>query len=207
MTLPTTEQTCLITGYLCDLAGRARKGIPLVVRNLEQPLTVNGAFVGADLRPRSDGSGRVQFRLLRGARVVIDHPHRSDVKLERVVPDLDAIDLGAWVFPHVVTLRNDGGDYEAVAGALVPLDLVAELSDGTEVTVPGSAPTFDSSDEDLVAGSAEGLRAVAAGSVTVTITALDQSFLPTNQTLDGASIEHLGRPDPVFPDPFDVSVS
>lgn len=208
MSLPDISATCLITGYLCDLSGRARVAIPVVIRNCEDPLTHGGALVGgADVRVKSGGDGRVQFRLLRGATVVIDHPHRSDIKLQRKVPDMEAVDLIPWLFPHVVEIRNDGGDYEASPGSLVPVEMVAELSDGTEVPLPIERLTYASDYEDVAAGTELGLRANDYGTAVITITAVDQDFLPTNQTLDGNPIPRANLPAVTFPAEFSLTVA
>jgi len=80
---PVPPALCTIAGYLLDVSGRPRVGIPLRIRNLEVPMTTDAMnwVTGQGVEATSDGSGLVAFQLIQGATVQIDHPFRSDITL------------------------------------------------------------------------------------------------------------------------------
>jgi hypothetical protein len=207
---PVQPPTCTIAGYLLDVAGRPRVGVPVRVRNLEVPMTTDALnwVSGAGITVKSDGTGLVAFRLIQGAVVQVDHPYRPDITLRRTVPAVGEINLVAWLFPYITEVRYEGPTPLSIErNHYVPLDLVAVLSDGTEVEVLPKSLAVLSSDEGVVRHMSSGLFGEGAGAATITIESVDQGFLPTNLTSEDEVLAHVNLPPPVLPGPVSVVVT
>jgi len=202
--------TCTISGYLRDVTGAPRKGVPVVVRNRHSPMAHGGEswITGSRHEFLTDREGYVSFTLIRGASVYVDFPGRPDLKLVRVVPDLAEVDLVAWLFPYITAILWTEPDATALSvGDTHTLAITAVLSDNTNVTCPPENVTLEISDDAVLEWTGGALRALAAGDATVTLTAVDQSFLETNQTLEGETLSFLDLPEVEFPAPAVYAVT
>jgi hypothetical protein len=185
-------------------------GIPLRVTNLEVPTSTDASswVTGSGIVAKSDGTGMVAFNLIRGALVQVSHPYRPDISLRRRVPDLAEIGLIDWLFPYVkeVLAWDPDAITIEVGGAYVPR-YDALLSDNTTVLCPLENLTVESDDSAVASWSVSGICGVSPGGANLTVTGIDQGFLPTNQTSEGEVLEHVALPTPIFPDALAVLVS
>ncbi len=202
---------CRVSGYLRDIHGNALPGEALTVRHVYNPIVVgtDTLILNEEQEVVSDGNGLVQFDLYREATVRIELPNRVlDLVREVTVPDASSVDLVALVFPYIVSVAfEDTSPVLASVGASLSLAAVATFSDGTEVDVSVQA-TYEVSDSDVLADLGAGaFSALAAGSATVSITAVDTDELTQYQDLDGEVLGRLDLPDITYPDAITVEVS
>lgn len=90
--IPTSEafgapSTCLISGNVSTLEGKARAGLPIIIRGVDFPLTSGYSMISSELvRTFSDEFGNFSMSIARGATVTVEI-ERAGFKLQIVVPD------------------------------------------------------------------------------------------------------------------------
>jgi hypothetical protein len=205
----TAPSTCTISGYLRDITGAPRKGVPVVIRGRTSLMTDGGEswISSGRVTFTSDREGFVSFALIQGADVYVDLPGRHDLKLVRTVPARDAIDLVAWLFPYIVeVLAFDPDAVQIAVGEEYAFRYDVLLSDGTSLLCPDENLTVESGDPEVAEWTGSRLVGVSPGGTTLTVTAVDPSFLPTNLTTGGEVLMHTSLPEIVFPDAHTIDV-
>lgn len=202
---------CTVSGILYDLHGSPLPGVGIRLRNISVPAAIGttGLVLGGSRRVVSDEDGAVRFALIQGAQVHVEVPGREQDFVRTVtVPEEDAIDLVALLYPHLVSVAWEDDTAVSVSdGEQFSLVLTGTFSDGTTADVT-SACTFEIGDEDAVMHVSGGtFRAVGTGSTTISVTAVDTDDLEVYQEPDGDVIERVGVDDPTLPDPVAVTVS
>ena len=200
---------CLVSGVLYGMNGSPSKGVVIRIRNVDNPVAVGseGVITGEVLRVISDASGAVAFNLIQGGQYRIELPGRSlDYVRTVTVPEEDTVDLTDLLYPYVVSAEwDDEGPLEEDAGFDFTVVVNGTFSDGSEDDV-ASACTFEVSDTSILRDKGSGtFRAKAAGTATITITALSQSDALAEP--DGDPVYRTDVPEAALPAALTVIVS
>lgn len=200
---------CLVSGVLYGMNGSPSKGVAIRIRNVDNPVAVGseGVITGEVLRVISDASGAVAFNLIQGGQYRIELPGRSlDYVRTVTVPEENTVDLTDLLYPYVVSaVWDDEGPIEEDAGFDFTVVVNGTFSDGSEDDV-ASACTFEVSDTSILRDKGSGtFRAKAAGTATITITALSQSDALAEP--DGDPVYRTDVPEAALPAALTVIVS
>jgi len=202
---------CTVSGVLYDLHGNPMPGVGLRIRHLFNPVALGttGLMMGDSKRVVSDEDGAVEFTLIQGSKVCILIPGREQEAARKItVPAQDEIDLIGLLYPTLVSLAwEDAGPLAVDVGDRVSVVVTGTYTDGTTGVVT-RACTFEISDEDVLSHVSSGtFTALAAGSVTITLTEIDTDELATYQDSSGEVIPRLDLDDPTLPDALTVTAS
>lgn len=194
--------TCTITGTVKNLAGQPLKGELLRIIHVNKPLLDGSIYLGQEkIEVFSDSDGLFSFALLQGVQFRAELTNNM-YNLSRLctVPEAESADLFDIIFPRFTNLDFSDEMEDMEVEDTQDILVIGTLSDGTTMNISTAYLTFESSDEDVVEIDSHSLKALSAGSSTITIASFDYEEYEIIENISEEPISRINRADIVYGD-------